>query len=150
MEWNSSTKPIQFFSANCFSICIDKWVNLFFKPDIWTGTGFEQHIKNKSTAFWLNEELIVENDEIQNNFGEHKNEHAILEYDPTWYDTTDLDENESDSGDENNKYMKPSCNNSNLDVGVGYTSINNHREAHPIDEPIKAFFFKHNFMNFPK
>ena len=74
--------------------------NLFFEQDMWIWTGPEQHIRNKSTTFLSNEELTVENDEIQNNSGEHEDKQAILEY-----DTTDLDENESDLGDDNDEYQ---------------------------------------------
>ena len=59
-----------------------------------------------------------------------------------------IQKSELDSSDDNDEYMESSCNDSNL--RVGYASFDEHNEAHPIDEPIKAFFFKHNFMNFPK
>ena len=39
--------------------------NPFFEPDIWIGTGLEQHVINKSIDFLPNADLTVENDEIK-------------------------------------------------------------------------------------
>ena len=67
---------------------------------------------NKSTSFLPNEEVTVENDDIQNVSIEHEDGQTISEYDLTWYVTTDLNENESDSGDDNNEYIEPTYNDS--------------------------------------
>ena len=88
-----------------------------------------------------NEKLTIEKYEIQNNSSEHEDEQTIPEYDPTWYDITNSDENESDFGNENNEYKEPTCNDSDPDIVVGYASFNDHNEAHPIDLPIKAHPF---------
>ena len=122
---------------------------------MWTETSFKQHIRNKSTACVPDEKLIVENDEIQNNSGEREYGQAIPTSDPTWYDTTDSNKNESDSSDDNNEYTQPTCNDSDFNVGVGYASFDNHNEAHPIDESIKALIFRNfigmrQIMNLPK
>ena len=92
--------------------------------------------------FLPNEELTVENDDIHNISVDHEDGQAILEYDPTWYDTIDSYENESDSGDDNDEYMKPTCNDSNPNVGVGYASFDNHNEAHSIEKHIEHVIFK--------
>ena len=110
---------------------------------MWTRTGTEQHITNKAIDFLPNKDLTVKNDKIQNNSGEHEDEQVILKYDPSWYDTTDSYENESDFGDDNNEYMEPTCN--DPDHRVGYTSFDNDNKAHPIDELIKARHFQTEF-----
>ena len=89
-----------------------------------------------------NEDLIVENDKIQNNYGECEDGQAIPKYDHTWYDTTYLDENESNSGDDNDEYTEPTCNDSDLNVEIGYASFDDHNKAHPIDEPIEPHHFQ--------
>ena len=63
--------------------------------------------------------------------------------------TIDSDENESYFGDDNDEYMEPTCNDSNLDVGIRYASFDDHNETHPIDDPSEAHFFR-NFMNLLK
>ena len=99
-----------------------------------------KQLMNKSTVlFFSNRELTVENDDIQHVSTEHKDGQAIIEYDPTWYDTTNSDENESDSNDE---YKKPTYNDSDPNVVVGYTSFGDHNESHAIDEPTEARPFK--------
>ena len=95
-----------------------------------------------------NEDLIVENDKIQNNYGECEDGQAIPKYDHTWYDTTYLDENESNSGDDNDEYTESTCNDSN--PGVGYASFDYHNESHPIDEPIESCHFQAEFYDPPK
>ena len=42
----------------------------FFKPNIWIERGPNQNITSKSIDFFPNEDLTIEKDEIQNNFGE--------------------------------------------------------------------------------
>ena len=67
---------------------------------------------------------------------------AILEYDPTWYNTAYSYEKESNSSDDNNEYREPTCNDLDPDVGVGYASFDNHDEAHPIVEPSEPRYFQ--------
>ena len=103
--------------------------------------GHEQHIRNNSTICLPNDELTIKNDERQNNSGEHEDEQVILKYDPSWYDTTDSYDNESDFGDDNNEYMEPTCNDSNPDVRVGYVSIDEPiegRHFHKFNEPLEV------------
>ena len=57
-----------------------------------------------------NKKVTIENDDIQKVSAEHEDEQAILEYDPTWYDPTDSNKNESDSSDDNDKYTKLTSN----------------------------------------
>ena len=92
---------------------------------------------------------------MRNNFGERENEQVILEYDPTWYDTTDSDENELDSNDDNDEYKKPTCNDSDSMSELDMLHLMTTNEAHPIDEPIEVRFFRNfmgmrEIMNLPK
>ena len=41
----------------------------------------------------------------------------------------------------------PICNDSNHDVGDGYTLFDDHNEAHPINKPIKAHHFQKIYGN---
>ena len=70
---------------------------------------------------------------------------TIPKYDTTWYDTIDSDRNESYPGDENDEYIKPTCNDSDPNVAVGYASFDDHNESRPIDEPVKAHLFNMTF-----
>ena len=122
--------------------------NPLFDPNMWTEMDLGQHMY-KWIVVLPNKELIVENDDIHNVYGEHEDGQAILGYDYSWYVTIDSDKNELDSRDENDEYTKPICYDTNLDVGVGYASFDDHNETHPIDDPSEAHFFR-NFMNLLK
>ena len=85
---------------------------------------------NKINSFFAKLGSNNENDDIHNVFAEHKDWQVILEYDLTWYVTTDSDENKSNSGDDNDEYTKPTCN--DLNLGVGYALLDDHNEVQPI------------------
>ena len=117
--------------------------NPFFYPNTWIGTGPKQHM-NKSIALYENE-----SDDMHNASFQHEDGQVILEYDPTWQDTTNSNENELDSSDNNDEYMKPTCN--DLDPRLGYASFDDHNEAHSIDdEPIEVHHFQEEFYDPPK
>ena len=50
------------------------------------------------------------------------------------YDTTDSNKNESYFNDDNGKYREPTCNDLDPNVGVGYTSFDDHNETRPIED----------------
>ena len=97
----------------------------FFKLKRCIEPALEQHIRNK-IIFLPNDLVPFENDEIHNNFDELENERAISEYDPALLNSTDSYKNASYSVDENNEYMEPTSYSSTPDVGVGYTSVDEH------------------------
>ena len=72
---------------------------------------------------------------MQNVSLEHEDGQTIPKHDPIWYDTTDY-------SDDNNEYTKPTYNDSDLDIRVGYASCDNHNETYPIDELIEARSFQ--------
>ena len=54
-----------------------------------------------------------------------------------------------DSGDDNDDYTKPICNDSDPNVRVRYASFDKHNEAHSIKKPIEARHFE-EFMDLLK
>ena len=66
---------------------------------------------------------------MKNSYGEHENGQAIPENDLISYDTTNLDENKSYFGDENDEYIELTCNDLDLDIGVGYIWFDNYNES---------------------
>ena len=58
----------------------------------------------------------------------------ILECDLALLESTNSYESESYSANDKNEYMKPTSYNSALDVGVGYTSVDEHVETCPFEK----------------